>query len=570
MASFEELGLRAELLQALDDDDITTPAALQEAVIPAIRRGTNVVARASSGSGKTLAWALGVLDALGVREDEGEDGAGHGVRALVVTPTADDAEWIALAITPYAQALGRAVAAPGSAWGVTSAEADLVVTSVTGAMEAIRGSELKLDELESIVVDGADGVVAIGDGEALDSLFDLVPRDAQRIVLAARFTGDLGDFTDRRVKRAVRYPAEPAIPPRVEEPAIGTIHYLVAPEGEKLRLLASQLGAARGDGVPPVVFCATDERAADLAEKLANRGFAVGSPDDSDADIAIASSDFTRADLLADREDENGAEAPNQTISYDIPFDARSLAARHGGDADAILVVTPRELPHLHEIARQSQLRAEPIAHAATVGTESALREFRDVIRRAIAEEDLAAQVLVLGSLFDEFPATEIAAAATALLRSKRGKEPPATVAAASRPAAASATPTPSSATGRERPGKSAVSATAASPGPAPVTWTRLYVGLGSRDDVRPGDLVGALAGEANIPGSSIGKIEIRDSFSIVEVQADLADRVISAVNGTTVKGRSVRVDYDRGGPARRPGSGPGMARRTSRPPKRP
>jgi ATP-dependent RNA helicase DeaD len=71
---------------------------------------------------------------------------------------------------------------------------------------------------------------------------------------------------------------------------------------------------------------------------------------------------------------------------------------------------------------------------------------------------------------------------------------------------------------------------------------------VGSRDEIRPGDIVGALAGESGIPGSKIGRIDIRDTFSIVEVQADVADRVIQAVNGTTIKGRSTRVDYDRGG----------------------
>jgi ATP-dependent RNA helicase DeaD len=104
--------------------------------------------------------------------------------------------------------------------------------------------------------------------------------------------------------------------------------------------------------------------------------------------------------------------------------------------------------------------------------------------------------------------------------------------------------------------------------GAAPATYARLFVSIGSRDEIRPGDLVGAIAGEANIPGSRIGKIEIRDSFSIVEVQADVADQVIRAVNGTTMKGRSLRVDYDRGGPGKRPPmKGGGAPRRTVRRP---
>ena len=70
---------------------------------------------------------------------------------------------------------------------------------------------------------------------------------------------------------------------------------------------------------------------------------------------------------------------------------------------------------------------------------------------------------------------------------------------------------------------------------------------------MRPGDLVGAITGEAAISGDQVGRIEIRDTFSIVEVASDVGERVIQALNGTTVKGRSLRVDYDRKTPARRP-----------------
>src|SRR5690606_30159323 len=106
---------------------------------------------------------------------------------------------------------------------------------------------------------------------------------------------------------------------------------------------------------------------------------------------------------------------------------------------------------------------------------------------------DLGAQMLVLEPLFDEFTAAEIAAAASGLLRSKRTESAPAGTATEER--------------------KSETSAPA---GPAPVTWARLFVGIGARDEIRPADLVGAFAGEAGIRGSRIGKIEIRDSFSIV------------------------------------------------------
>ena len=79
---------------------------------------------------------------------------------------------------------------------------------------------------------------------------------------------------------------------------------------------------------------------------------------------------------------------------------------------------------------------------------------------------------------------------------------------------------------------------------------------MGSRDNVRAGDLVGAITGEAGITGAQVGKIELRDTFSVVEVAADVADRVIKALNGTTMRGRALRVDYDRRSTAPRPGGG--------------
>jgi len=123
--------------------------------------------------------------------------------------------------------------------------------------------------------------------------------------------------------------------------------------------------------------------------------------------------------------------------------------------------------------------------------------------------------------LFQEYSPAEVAAAASALLR-RRTQAPSA--APVARTAAAPAAPLP-----------------------AP-SYVRLFVGVGSRDGIVPSDLVGAITGEAQVKGAQIGRIEIRDTFSIVEVESEIATRVIQALNGITLKGRSVRVDFDRRG----------------------
>jgi ATP-dependent RNA helicase DeaD len=540
MPTFADLGLRDELLRALDDEELEAPTALQESVIPALRRGGNLVARASSGAGKTLAYSLGVLDRLVPRDSE----EAVGLRLMVLTPTAADAERVALSMVPYAHALGLQLAVPGTPWGTPVADAAITVATPRDIMEAVGSSALKLEEVEAVVMDGASSIVSLGDWEQVDALLELVPRDAQRVVISASLDESVEDLIERRVKRALRFPAEPAVADRREpRTSAGSIGYVVTTDREKLNLLARQLRMRQPGSAPPIIFCRTDDRAADLAEQLTVRGFVIGTTGDADADVAIAAAGLTRAELLEELGSDLG-----QTISFDVPADAANLLDRHAGDDDAVALIETRELAHLHEIARQAKLTARSTPPPGDLPSSAAdLNSYRADIRNAILQEDLTAQMLVLEPLFDEFTAAEIAAAASALLRIRRLP-------------AESVQP-------HEQPSKAAVADRSAPAGPAPVTWARLFVSVGERDEVRKGDLVGALAGEANIPGSKIGKIEIRDSFSIVEVQSEVADQVIRAVNGTTIKNRSVRVDYDRGGPTRRPPARGATARRTSRRP---
>lgn len=553
MSSFEEIGLREELLRTLEEEEITDPTALQAAVLATLRRGGNLIARASSGAGKTLAYGLGILDRLAEEAAEG-DGE-EGPRALVLTATPGEARRVALRLAPFAQATGTSVSALGSGWGIPAGEVGMLVAAAADAMEAIRLSTVKLDSLRSLVIDGASEIQNLGAWSDVDAILDLIPRDAQRVLLTAEWKDEIEDIADRRIKKALRYPAGRSDGAAAKDATDATLAYVVVGSDGKLELLAAQLRNREAGGAPPVIFTRSDERTAELAEQLAARGFLVGAPGDEEADLILAESGITRADLL-DEADEIG-----QTISFDVPADVGTLKARHEGDASAVVMVHPRQVNHLRQIAREAGFEAESAPLPSdTTAVSRALRAFRGDVARAIREEDLTAQMLILEPLLDEFSAIEVAAALAAMVRAKR----PLTPVPAAPETTASAEPQ-TQAPGIEK---------SPAPGPAPVTWTRLYVGVGSKEEVKPGDLVGALAGEADIPGSKIGKIEIRESFSVVEVEAAVAEKVIRAVNGTTIKGRSVRVDYDRGGPARRPGPGRGGARggpprrNTRRPPR--
>jgi len=540
MASFNDLGLREPLLMALEEEGIEHPTALQAAAVPVLRREGNLVARASSGSGKMLAYALGVLDRIEPRvaADEGEDAAAAeaspATRVLVLVATPEDAEQTALALVPYAQAVELAVTATGPGWGTAAGDADVLVATPNQVMDAVRASGVKLESVEAVVVDGASDIESLGGFEALESLFDNVPRTTQRVVVTGVATPGVQDLIDRRVKRAIKYPVQAAVPdetPGANE-TTGVVGYVPVGERDKVDTVARLLGGQEGDA-PPVLVCRTDERAAQVAEALSLRGFLVGEADDEEADVVVAGSTEALAEM--------GEGGPAGTvISFDVPADEESLRLRHGGERTGFVLVQPRELQHLREIARRAKLDARP---AGVTGEEHGagdeMRRFRAELRRAIREEDIGAQMLVLEPLFEDFTAAEVAAAAAALLRRRPPAEP--------EPGAAPST----------RPGSVRAPARESTAGSAPAAFARLFVSVGERDGVRAGDLMGAIAGEADIPGSSVGKIEIRDTFSIVEVPADAAQKVIDKVNGTTIKGRSVRVDYDRGADrARRPGPG--------------
>ena len=543
MASFNDLGLREPLLAALEEGGFERPTALQQAAIPVLRREGNLVARAGSGAGKTLAYGLGVLDRIEAREeadDEAGDEGGEaaGTRVLVLAATPEHAERATLELVPLAQAVGLTVTASGRGWGTAAGEADILVATPVEVLEAVRTSGVKLESLDAIVVDGASEIEAMGGWEAAETLFDHAPRGAQRVLFSADMTPGVEDMVDRRIKRPLRYPPTPADPASVEpQAATGVFGYVIVSEREKLETVARLLGGDRDGDAPPVLVCRSEERAAQVAEALALRGFIAGEAGDEDVDVAVLSSGAGPEEVTAALGDH-----PATVVSFDVPADEATLRALHGGEMTGFVLLLPRELAHLRQIAQRALLDPRP---AGITGEEPAgrddVRAFRETIRRAIRDEDISAQMLVLEPLFEDFTPAEVAAAVAALLRRKA---PPAEQAPAvtreaprARPAAA---PAPERSTA----------------GNAVAAYARLFVSIGERDGVRAGDLVGTIAGETDIPGSQIGKVDIRDTFSIVEVPAELAERVIAALNGTTIKGRSVRADHDRGS-TRKPGGGP-------------
>ncbi len=501
MESFEELGLTPEIVEALAAEGIETPTPLQEAAIPVLRRGNNLLLAAGPGAGLLVAWGTALLERV--------DASATQPRVLVLTSTADGAQRQAEALQRVAGATGHTVAALDSPW-VLPGRASFLFATADAALRAVRGGEVDLGSVEALVVDQADRIDRLGGLGQVEEVLGFLPRDGQRVVTSLPVTPAVEDLVERHARRAVTVPSRP-VEGRVGagSPDRGKLRYRILPEPKEEGILETVAEILASDARHALLFCRSEDRAADLGDYLTLHGFAAGAPGDADAPVWLGVHE------LSARSAAEGVDGV-VVVSCDVPAGPDSMDRRHGLAGGGFVIVLAREMAHLRDVARRTGYKLEPAPPAPRRQDEG--ERFRASIARAIEEEDVSPYLLLLEPLFERFDPAEVAAAAAALLRRKAPAEPPVVEA------------------GAERGGR-----------PAPQAWVKLFLSVGERDGLTAKDLLGAITGETDVSGGEVGKIDIRESHTVVEVHDDVAHKVISALNGTTIRGRSVRADFDRG-----------------------
>lgn len=524
--TFEDLGIAPELIAGAHDMGWEAPSGLQRDAVPVLRRGNNGILHGSTGAGVTGAWGLAVLDRLASLEDEATPAL------LVLAPSTDEVSRTAAGLARLAAPAGLTVRALTTGW--SDRPAQVLVATPAAALAAVRDSTLKLDPVAILVVSGADRIHELGGWGALRTLTDSVTGAGQKIVITGEFLRPVQEYVEGHVRKALTIP--PRAAEEVKQEAAGEVAYAIASESEKPGALVALVSAAASGEL--AVICRTAERATRIGTELAARGVALDGAAAAEGEQEGAR-DRRVLVLSAAEADRRSTRA--DVISGDVPFDADGMADLHRNGGSVL--VTPAELPHLRRIAGRAGFRLRPQA-LPRPGAGDAAEAARDAIRDALGQVDLAAYLALIEPLLDEHPAPEIAAAALYLARSAGGLGGPSAGAAVTAGRAGAAA---------TQAGAGATGAGAPAPGAA---FVRLFITIGQRDDVTPGDLVGAITGETGVPGETVGRIDIRESHSTVEVASTDADRVIQALNGRTLKGRSLRVDYDRKDRAAGPGGG--------------
>ncbi|MEX2290536.1 MAG: DEAD/DEAH box helicase [Mycobacteriales bacterium] len=559
-ASFADLALRAELLAALTALGYEEPTPIQREAIPPLLEGRDLLGQAATGTGKTAAFALPLLQRL---ERRGGRGGGAPV-SLVLAPTRELAMQVSEAVHRY----GRDLFGPGAGARVLPVYGgqpigrqlrelergvDIVVGTPGRVTDHITRGTLDLSELLTVVLDEADEMLDMGFADDIEAILEDTPAGRQTVLFSATMPSRVDRIARRHLRDPVRIEIHREQAQAGEAPKVRQSAYVVA-RPHKPAALGRVLDVESPEAA--IVFCRTREEVDALTETLNGRGYRAealhGGLGQEQRDKVMGRLRSRTADLLiATDVAARGLDVEHLThvVNYNVPSTPEAYVhrigrvGRAGREGMAITLAEPREHRMLKTIERVTGQRivVEKVPTVADLRARR-LELTRAALHEALIEDDLDGYSVVLDALTDEFDVVQVALAAVKLAHETTtgpaGEDDEDIPAVAPRPAPA-ASPGPVAGRGRpaaERPVRK-----------ARTDNTRLFVGLGRAAGVRPQDLVGAITGESSLSGRDIGAIEIADRFSLVEIPEAAAGEVVQALRATQIKGRKATVRLDRG-----------------------
>ncbi|MDX1935044.1 MAG: DEAD/DEAH box helicase [Capsulimonadales bacterium] len=530
LPSFDDLGLSETIRRAVAEAGFESPTPIQAAAIPVLLAGHDLIGQAQTGTGKTAAFTLPLLQRMDAMRKE--------TQALVLVPTRELAIQAAAEIMKFARNSGlRVVPVYGGQpidrqFRALHEGAQVVVGTPGRVQDHLRRGTLDLSHGTFCALDEADEMLAFGFIEDIESILAQLPPERQTALFSATMPPRILALTKKFLPNARRVVIETKR--RTVETTNQT--YYEVPPGKKIDALARVLDMETPG--PTIVFCRTRQETNELAESLRLRGYAaealhgeMGQPErdrvmrrfrEGQADLLIAT------DVAARGLD---IETVTHVINFSLPFDTEQYihrvgrTGRAGRSGDAITLIEPRERRILRLIEQAIGTSIQP-ARIPTVADVLARRRERFVstLRERLRSGDFASQTATVAALTPEFDVREVAAAALHMLWEE-------TVGA----------PVQESEERLEE--QLATESERSEPG-----MTRLFLPLGRQDGLRPADLVGAIAHETGLPGKAVGAIDIFDRTAFVEVPSENAQEVMDALSRHKLRGRRVRVTIARPG----------------------
>ena len=547
-SGFAALGLRAELLEALENLGYEEPTPIQRETIPHLIEGKDLVGQAATGTGKTAAFALPALALI--------DGpATNKPLALILTPTRELAMQVSEAFFRYGKDLGaKCVPVYGGTpifrqLQMLDRGVHIVVGTPGRVLDHIGRGSLPLDNIKMVVLDEADEMLDMGFADDIESILDAIPSDHQTVMFSATMPPRINAIAKRHLNDPVRINVVRG-DTKASKGKVRQIAYIVSRQ-HKPAALGRVLDIEAPGGA--LVFCRTRTEVDQLTETMNIRGYRAealhGGMDQAQRDrVMNRLRDGTAELLVATDVAARGLDVDTLThvVNYDVPSAPESYVhsigrvGRAGREGVAITLAEPREqrlLKNIEHLTKQT-IAIEKVPSIADLRSAQ-LEQTVAAIRESLAAEDLDDFHPVLHALRSEADPRSVALAAIRLYHEAAGNT-------------VDEHEIPDVQMRPERKFEPREQRTRESGGAAQAGTAFIYVGVGRKAGIRPNDLVGAIANETGLTGREIGPIRITDTYSVVGVPEVRLDSVIGQLKNTVIRGKAAQVrKYVDNGPSK-------------------
>ncbi len=575
--SFAELGLSESLLKTLSEIGYETPSPIQAQCIPILLDGHDILGMAQTGTGKTAAFALPLMEQIDIKVAKPQ--------ALILTPTRELAIQVAEALQSYAKNLPGFHVLPiygGQSYTIQlkqlSRGAHVIVGTPGRVMDHLERKTLNLDNLKTLVLDEADEMLRMGFIDDVEWILERTPEQHQTALFSATMPEQI-----RRV--AQKYLVEPReIKIKSATATVAAIRqvYWQVSGMHKLDALTRILEVEE-DFDAAIIFVRTKTATVELADKLNARGYAAaalnGDLNQQMRERVIEQLKSGALDIvIATDVAARGIDVPrvSHVVNYDIPYDTEAYVhrigrtGRAGRNGNAILFVAPREIRMLRTIERATRQPIAPLTLPSRADvTNKRVADFKAKVGEVLDAEGLDFFANIVSQLCEEKDVGAEEVAAALAMMAQEGK--PLQIAGEDPLPSRSFDQNdrrPSSFGDRERKprferegersdrprfedrGERAPRAERA-PRPAPTgDMVRYRIDVGREHGVEVRDIVGAIANEAGIESRFIGRIGLYEESSTVELPAGMPAEAANALKRTRIRGVPINLRQDEGRPA--------------------
>jgi len=538
--SFKSFGLSDNILKVLDEIGYESPSAIQEQCITHLLDGHDVIGQAQTGTGKTAAFTLPLLDRIDLNNNQ--------VQLLVLAPTRELAIQVSEAIQTYARHLKGFHVLPiygGQSYDVQLKPLKRGVHAVVGTpgrvMDHLKKGTLKLSSLKTLVLDEADEMLRMGFIDDVKWVMKKLPKKRQ----IALFSATMPDTIRRVAETFLNKPKIVKIKTKTATAKTISQSYWLVGGLHKLDALTRILEIELFDGL--IIFVRTKTATIDLAEKLSARGFAAepinGDIAQNQRERIITQLKQGKIDILiATDVAARGLDVGriSHVVNYDIPQDPESYVhrigrtGRAGRQGKAILFVAPREKRILRTIEKITRQPIEPMQlPSAKIINEQRVKNFKERIANTLSNQDLSVfEELVLS--YQKENKVDVIKMASALALMAQGSEP----------LFLNEKDFKQNSFSDEDKSKVTISL---QPEPLKeypqIPMRRYRIAVGHKDKIRPGNILGAIANEAEISSDYIGTIQILQDFTVIDLPDEMPNETFEILKKTRIFNKTLNLE---------------------------